>query len=219
MDWEFWQIALAGAAGIIIATVALAGFRETRKWFVPWIKRVWGVAIVGAAGGAVAVFFLTPFLEGPPGVPGAAQLPRGFVVAFAGLGCPPDWEPFADAEGRFIIGTNEDRQISEVETGYVFPKGGDDPVFLEPRHLPNHTVRLDQHVMMHGRFVDGGVPPEDHYIAARGSDFTNDIVFVRAGRLGEIRDREELVEVTYENREGPEERELKIEPPRVCRRL
>ena len=156
--------------------------------------------------------------EGIPmhGGTGTTGLPEGFVVAFAGLECPPGWQGFEPAADRFIVGASATREVTLAPNGLVFPTDGNETVTLELHHLPDHTVELGDHVMLHGRFHSSGVPQQDHYIVMPGSDFDNETIFVRAERLSQDERGANFTVATFTNTSPIELRALNILPPYIA---
>ena len=76
----------------------------------------------------------------------AIDLPTSAIVAFDRTeGCPPGWEEFSGAAGRFIVGAGRHSEHNQygnpVPEKKVGETGGQDRVKLEIEHMPKHRHR------------------------------------------------------------------------------
>ena len=66
-------------------------------------------------------------------------IPSGAVIAFDSENCPEWWTRFANADGRFIMGTAPSTSTFGREKKNIWIKGGNDSIKLTISQLPPHS--------------------------------------------------------------------------------
>ena len=69
---------------------------------------------------------------------GNEEIPSGAVIAFDSENCPEWWTRFANADGRFIMGTAPSTSTFGREKKNIWIKGGNDSIKLTIGQLPPH---------------------------------------------------------------------------------
>lgn len=69
-------------------------------------------------------------------------IPSGAVIAFDSENCPEWWTRFANADGRFIMGTAPSTSTFGREKKNIWIKGGNDSIKLTISQLPPHKFHL-----------------------------------------------------------------------------
>lgn len=126
---------IAGIISGVVVAILIATAPKIRQL----MSHSW---VGGAIAGVVAVLLLSDLLRGPRGEAGSAVLEEGFVVAFAGLDCPPGWDEFRAARDRFIVGASGRRPVTPDQNGDGEPEyrlGGAEEVTLTVEQIPKHN--------------------------------------------------------------------------------
>jgi hypothetical protein len=69
------------------------------------------------------------------------KFPKGLVAAFESVNCPVGWSGYKDAEGRFLIGTGQNGDLSRRALGEI---GGLEKIVLSKSQMPRHQHNTPQ---------------------------------------------------------------------------
>jgi hypothetical protein len=135
--------------GTVIIFIAFAGWRSTQP----------GLAQLGPFGQVGTVELGVP----QSGTEPQFLLLRGTIIAFDRVECPPTWEPFAPAAGRFLVGTGV--PLVEIpgiplEGRYLGEVGGEGEVVLTADQLAEHQ-HVTQLMTNSSQFAPWGSVPAD----------------------------------------------------------